>query len=75
MRVPIIAGNWKMNKTLGQAVEFVNQIKDQLPPTTERSVVLAAQPMFLADMVRAAKGSPLKIMISAHIRVKLAPWL
>lgn len=62
MRVPIIAGNWKMNKTLGQAVEFVNKIKDRLPQSNERSVVLAAQPMFLADMVRAAKGSPLKIM-------------
>ena len=27
MRKPIIAGNWKMNKTIAEAVEFVNEIK------------------------------------------------
>lgn len=30
MRMPIMAGNWKMNKTPAQAVEFVNSIKDEL---------------------------------------------
>ena len=29
MRKPIIAGNWKMNKTIAEAVEFVNDIKDK----------------------------------------------
>ena len=27
MRKPIIAGNWKMHKTIAEAVEFVNDIK------------------------------------------------
>lgn len=30
MRIPIIAGNWKMNKTPAEAVAFVNAIKDDL---------------------------------------------
>jgi triosephosphate isomerase len=30
MRTPIIAGNWKMNKTLAQAVELVQAMKDPL---------------------------------------------
>lgn len=30
MRIPIIAGNWKMNKTADEAVDFVNDMKDEL---------------------------------------------
>ena len=60
-RVPIIAGNWKMNKTLDKAVEFVNVIKDQLPSPDQCRVMIAAQPLFLADMIRAAANSPLQI--------------
>ena len=31
MRKPIIAGNWKMNKTLQEAVRFVNEVKSTVP--------------------------------------------
>ena len=31
MRKPIIAGNWKMNKTLSEAVSFVEEVKGQIP--------------------------------------------
>ena len=27
MRKPIIAGNWKMNKTVKEAVELINELK------------------------------------------------
>jgi len=30
MRVPIIAGNWKMNKTIAEAIELVQALKDPL---------------------------------------------
>jgi triosephosphate isomerase len=30
MRIPFIAGNWKMNKTAEEAVAFANEIKDEL---------------------------------------------
>ena len=29
MRKPIIAGNWKMHKTIAEALEFVNEVKDK----------------------------------------------
>lgn len=62
MRVPMIAGNWKMNKTVDEAVSFVNQIKDQLPPASQQETALAAPTLSLVPMVQAAAGSPLKVM-------------
>ncbi len=40
MRMPMMAGNWKMNKTPAEAVEFVNTIKGELQrfPQVERVV-------------------------------------
>ncbi|WP_251547404.1 triose-phosphate isomerase [Limosilactobacillus caecicola] len=61
MRSPIVAGNWKMNKTVEEAVDFVNQIKDHLPDPSVQETVLAAPTIALVPMVKAAQGSPLKI--------------
>ena len=60
MRKPIIAGNWKMNKTIKEAVEFVNEIKGQVTDT-DVEVVLCAPATMLKDMKEAAKGSNVKI--------------
>ncbi len=60
MRKPIIAGNWKMNKTIKEAVEFVNEIKGQVVDT-EVEVVLCAPATMLKDMKEAAKGTNVKI--------------
>ncbi len=61
MRVPIIAGNWKMHKTVAESVDFVNQVKDQLPPANEIETALAGPTLSLVSMHNAAIGSPLKI--------------
>ena len=61
MRTPIIAGNWKMNKTASEALAFVNAVKDQLPDPSKVESVVAAPALFLQEMVEAAKGSDLKI--------------
>lgn len=61
MRVPIVAGNWKMHKTVAEAVAFVNEIKDQLPDPKVQETALAAPTLDLTAMVKAAKGSPLKV--------------
>jgi triosephosphate isomerase len=45
MRIPIIAGNWKMNLTLSQAIELVNGIRYGLPFPGEVDVIAA--PPFL----------------------------
>ena len=61
MRVPIVAGNWKMNKTVDEAVAFVNEIKDHLPDPKVQETALAAPTLDLTAMVQAAAGSPLKV--------------
>ncbi|EHS85197.1 Triosephosphate isomerase [Limosilactobacillus gastricus PS3] len=61
MRTPIVAGNWKMNKTVAESVEFVRQIKTALPPATQLETALAGQPIALTAMLEAAQDSPLKI--------------
>jgi triosephosphate isomerase len=60
MRKPIIAGNWKMNKTIKEAVEFVNEIKTKVNDT-DVEVVLCAPATMLKDMKEAAKGTNVKI--------------
>lgn len=40
MRKPIIAGNWKLNKTTGEAVELVTALKRELADVTDVDVVV-----------------------------------
>ncbi len=40
-RLPIIAGNWKMNKTVGEAVELVKQLKVSLSGAEGVEVIVA----------------------------------
>ncbi|MEY8441678.1 triose-phosphate isomerase [Lactobacillaceae bacterium 24-114] len=62
MRVPMVVGNWKMNKTVTEAVDFVNEIKDSLPPSDELETGLAGPTLDLVSMHKAALGTPLKIV-------------
>jgi len=43
---PILAANWKMNKTLGESLDFVNRLKKLVLGINDRQVVIA--PSFLA---------------------------
>lgn len=61
MRKPIIAGNWKMNKTLSEAIAFVEEVKNNIPSTDKVDAAICAPALFLAPMVEAAKGSNLKL--------------
>lgn len=61
MRKPIIAGNWKMNKTLGEAINFVEEIKGKIPPSDQVETVICAPALFLAQLVEAAKGTEIGI--------------
>ena len=60
MRKPIIAGNWKMHKTIKEGVAFVNEIKDQVKDT-DVEVVLCAPATMIGPMKEAAKNSNVKI--------------
>jgi len=61
VRKPIIAGNWKMYKTLSQAVEFVQEVKTSIPESTKVDAVICAPALFLPSLVKEAEGSALEI--------------
>ncbi|MFC0469891.1 triose-phosphate isomerase [Halalkalibacter kiskunsagensis] len=61
MRKPIIAGNWKMNKTLGEAKQFVEAVKTSVPANSEVDAVVCAPALFLESLVSATEGTDLKI--------------
>lgn len=60
MRTPIIAGNWKMFKTVGEAVAFVNEVKGKAEVDGVESVICAPFTN-LPALVEAVKGTKLKI--------------
>jgi triosephosphate isomerase (TIM) len=59
MRKPIIAGNWKMHKTLGEAESFFDSVKGKLPDAGQAETVICAPAPFLASLAgRAGDGTP-----------------
>ncbi|MFB5660882.1 triose-phosphate isomerase [Alteribacillus sp. HJP-4] len=61
MRKAIIAGNWKMNKTHSEAVEFVSAIKNSIPASSEVETVVCAPALFLKEMNDASSGSDVNV--------------
>ncbi|NLN15537.1 MAG: triose-phosphate isomerase [Tissierellia bacterium] len=60
MRVPIIAGNWKMNKTIAEAVDLVEEIKvNKLKDGVE--VVLCTPFTALAAVKEAVEGTAIRV--------------
>ena len=64
MRRPVIAGNWKMYKTIPEAVDFVSKLKPLVADVTHREIVVAPPSTALAAVAAAAKGS--NIAVSAQ---------
>ena len=60
MRRPIIAGNWKMNKTIAEGIEFVKEIKEKVAET-DVEVLLCAPAIMLSELQKEAAGSNVKI--------------
>ena len=61
MRKPIIAGNWKMNKTLSEAVSFVEEVKGQIPAASAVDAVVCPPALFLERLVAATEGTDLQV--------------
>ncbi|MDQ0206690.1 triose-phosphate isomerase [Alkalicoccobacillus murimartini] len=61
MRKPIIAGNWKMNKTLSEAKAFAEEVKSKVPSAESVDSVVCAPSIFLQSLVEATEGTDLKI--------------
>ena len=60
MRKPIIAGNWKMHKTIAEALEFVSDIKDRVNNEKVEAVICAPFTL-LKDLKEATKGTGIKV--------------
>ncbi|NDJ53688.1 MAG: triose-phosphate isomerase [Chloroflexi bacterium] len=57
MRTPIIAANWKMHKTIQDALDFVKEAKDDLNAITGSDKAICAPAVLLAPLKDALAGS------------------
>ena len=65
MRKPIIAGNWKLNKTISQAVDFVAELQLLVADATD-GVEIVVAPVFTALSAVAAVLEETRIGLSAQ---------
>lgn len=61
MRKPIIAGNWKMNKTKAEALAFVEAVANEIPSTDVVDAAVCVPTIYLDAMMTATAGTNLKI--------------
>jgi triosephosphate isomerase (TIM) len=64
MRIPVIAGNWKMYKTIAETVDFIEKIKPVAAKAGHCEVVVSPPFTALAAAAQAAKGS--KVAVAAQ---------
>ena len=57
MRTPIIAGNWKMNKTAAEAVTFVEQIRSQIEAIEGVDAVVCPPAIDIPAVAEVLRGS------------------
>ncbi len=60
MRKPIIAGNWKMHKTMDEALKLVNDIKDEANKT-DIEIVICCPFTVISEVKRAIEGTKVKL--------------
>lgn len=61
MRIPLIAGNWKMHKTIGEAVAFVNELKPLVQSASNVEILLCPIFTALAAVSEAAVGTSIRV--------------
>ncbi|MFQ5886669.1 MAG: triose-phosphate isomerase family protein, partial [Anaerolineae bacterium] len=61
MRVPLMAGNWKMHKSVGQAIALVQALKESLADVTEREILVCPPFTALYPVAQALKGSDIAL--------------
>ena len=60
-RIPFIAGNWKLYKTVPEAVETAVQLKEEVKDTAGREIVIAPAFVALYPVAQALKGSNINL--------------
>ena len=62
MRKNIVAGNWKMNKTLQEGLDFSNELKELLKDKTLKCEVVIGTPyIHLSEVVKTVEGSKINV--------------
>jgi triosephosphate isomerase len=61
---PVIAGNWKMNKSISEAVDFAVRLRQALTSVQEREVIIAPPFTALQAVGEVLRGSP--VLLSAQ---------
>jgi len=61
MRTKIVAGNWKMNKTLPEAIQLINDLKTTVKPENKVEVIIAPPYVNLTKAVELLKDFPIGI--------------
>lgn len=61
MRRPLIAGNWKLFKTIAEARTFVEELKPLVSGSSDIEIVIAPVFTALNAVASAAAGSPIKV--------------
>lgn len=60
MRTPLMAGNWKMHKTVGEAVELVRGLKENLCDVSDREIVVLPPFTAIAKVAEELQGTNIK---------------
>jgi triosephosphate isomerase len=60
-RLPFIAGNWKMNKTVGEALDLVRELKKAISGVKEVEVAVAPPFTALYAVRRELEGTPIRL--------------
>ncbi len=61
MRIPMIAGNWKMNTTVSEAIELVNEMRQELDQIDNVDKVICPPFVSLAAIKEVIEGSSIKL--------------
>lgn len=61
MRVPFVAGNWKMNNTIAQSVALATQLREKLPRDTSAQVAVIPQFLAIEKVVQVLQGCPIQV--------------
>lgn len=61
MRKPIIAGNWKMYKTVKESADFVKQLPEKLKSIVDREIVVCPTMLSIPAVVEALRFSNIQV--------------
>ena len=65
-RVPLVIGNWKTNKKVAEVYDFLQDIQGKLPDPKKVEVGIAAQDIYLHEMVKRSKELKIPVGVFAE---------